>query len=85
MTGLGLFAAARVVFPYPPAEMFAALGAASLLLALLGLRTHRIVGLAFRGRLIARREREPLLYWASIIEIGLASAILWAMAHLASR
>ena len=82
--GLSLYAGAGILIPIPPASIFAALAAAALILALIGLRTHRIVGLAFRGRFIARREREPVLYWASLILIGLLSAILGFLAILSA-
>lgn len=35
-----------------------------------GLLQGRIPGIAFRSRLIARRELEPALYWASLTIIA---------------
>jgi hypothetical protein len=86
MIGLCLFAAAGFVLPIRPDAIFGALGGASLDLALLGLRTHRIIGVTFRGRFIARREREPWLYWSSLGVFGLWGPIMlwlaWSdMAH----
>jgi hypothetical protein len=78
--GLCLFAIAGFVLTIRPEARIAALGAATLVLALVGLKGRRVLGLAFRGRFIARREREPVLYWASLVLLGLWGAFLVCVA-----
>lgn len=67
-----------------PAELtFIAVGSANLMAALVALRTWRVLGLAFRGRLIARREYEPVLYWASVMLLGVSGGfLLYAVASV---
>lgn len=55
---------------------FVAIGSANLMAALVALRTWRVLGIAFRGRFIARREYEPGLYWASIVLLGSSGSFL---------
>jgi hypothetical protein len=55
---------------------FGAVGLANLLVCVHALRSRRILGIAFRGRLIARREREPGLFWASLALFAIFGALL---------
>jgi hypothetical protein len=73
-----LYSAALVALvAQAPAELtFVALGSANLVAALVALRTWRVLGIAFRGRFIARREYELGLYWASIALLGVSGAFL---------
>lgn len=69
-------AGAGLVFPLSARVIFSALGAANVLGVLVGLRTHRMLGIAFRSRFIGRREREPVLYWASLAMVAIVGAFL---------
>lgn len=60
----------------PPGLLFVAISSANLVAALVALRTWRVLGIAFRGRFIARREYEPGLYWASVILLGASGGLL---------
>jgi hypothetical protein len=59
-----------------PALIFTAVGSANFVSVLVALRTRRVLGLAFRGRLIARREHEPVLYWASLALFAITGGFL---------
>jgi hypothetical protein len=81
---LGLVVAAAIMLRLSLAVSFGALGAAFVVLALIALRTQRMVGLTFRSRFIARREREPVLYWSSLILLAgwgafVASISFWSL------
>ena len=56
--------------------VFAGVGLANLLVCVHALRTHRILGIAFRSRFIARRELEPGLYWLSLAIFAISGAFL---------
>lgn len=58
------------------AMVFGSVGLANLLVCLHALRSHCILGIAFRSRFIARREREPALYWASLTLFAISGAFL---------
>lgn len=59
-----------------PAQLtFVSIGSANLVAALAALRTWRVLGVAFRGRWIARREYEPGLYWASVARFGVSGGL----------
>lgn len=76
MAGLYLAGLIALVAQAPAELTFVAIGAANLVAALAALRTWRVLGLAFRGRFIARREYEPGLYWASIALLGVSGGFL---------
>lgn len=46
--------------------IFVAAAGACFAIAAVALKTGRVLGLAFRGRLVARRQQEPILYWGSL-------------------
>jgi hypothetical protein len=69
-------AAVGLVFQVGPELVFGAVGAANVAYAIYAFRTHRILGVAFRSRFIARREREPGLYWASMALFAVSGAVL---------
>jgi hypothetical protein len=54
------------------------LSVAAILFAIvaLGLGTGKTLGIAFRGRFIARRQHEPRLYWASLAIFALFGLVL---------
>jgi hypothetical protein len=80
IAALYLFGVVGFFFPIEPLAMMTAVGCANLLVVVVGLRTGRIIGLTFRSRFIARREREPVLYWSSLALIGLwGLLVLWAV------
>jgi hypothetical protein len=56
--------------------VFVGVGLANLLVCVYALRSHRVLGIAFRSRFIARREREPVLYWASLSLFAISGAFL---------
>jgi hypothetical protein len=73
-----LYAAAFIglVSQTSPALIFIAAGLGNLVSVLVALRTRRVLGIAFRSRLIARREREPGLYWASLALFAITGGFL---------
>lgn len=74
--GLCVFAGVGGALSIPAQFVIGLVGAALLMLAMIGLRTQRMLGIAFRGRFIARREREPALYWLSLALIGFIGVFL---------
>ena len=56
--------------------VFVGVGLANLLVCAYALRSRRILGIAFRSRFIARREREPVLYWASLSLFAMSGTFL---------
>lgn len=64
---------------------FGAVGLANLLICVHALRSGRILGIAFRSRLIARKEREPVLFWASFVLFATLDAILLLVLFTVAR
>ena len=71
-----LYAVAGLCLALQPRAFFVAVGIANLFVCVHALSSHRILGIAFRSRFIARREREPVLYWASITLFATSGALL---------
>jgi ABC-type uncharacterized transport system permease subunit len=66
------------------AYLFIAMAIVCFAIVGIGLKTRRIVGIAFRSRFIARREHEPVLYWASLfLFAGLGVFLAYAVASVA--
>jgi hypothetical protein len=53
-----------------------ALASICFLIVVIGLRTGRTFGIAFRSRFIARRESEPGLFGCSLVLFGLVGVFL---------
>lgn len=56
--------------------IFLAIAAICFVVVAVSLRTGRTIGMAFRGRFIARKEKEPGLFGCSIILFGLFGLFL---------
>jgi hypothetical protein len=65
-----------LVFQAGGFAVFGSVGLANLLVCVHAQRTRRILGIAFRSRLIARREREPILYWMSFLLFAISGVFI---------
>jgi hypothetical protein len=77
---LFLFGLVGLIVSLEPRLAFAAVGAGCWTGVAVALRTHRMLAVSpIRSRLIARREREPFLYWSSVVAAAGWGALVLSM------